>query len=181
MNNKFTTLRLTTDAMLAAMVALLGYVSIDAGTVKVTFETLPILLVAFLLGPLDAVLVGGIGTFIYQILRYGLMYMTPLWILPYVLGGLFCGLVAKLRKYDLNMLQTVIVTVITELIVSAANTGVLYLDSIVNHYYYKGIILGALALRTVIALAIGVVFGLILPTIVKLVEPILKGTKSKAE
>ena len=38
------TKQLTLDAMLAAMCAVLGYVALDMGNIKITFESLPILL-----------------------------------------------------------------------------------------------------------------------------------------
>lgn len=52
------TKRLTIDAMLAALCAVLGYISLDLGNLKTTFESLLILL--------DGLLIGAIGTFIYQ-------------------------------------------------------------------------------------------------------------------
>ena len=42
------TKQLTLDAMLAAMCAVLGYVALDMGNIKITFESLPILLGASL-------------------------------------------------------------------------------------------------------------------------------------
>ena len=48
---KFTTKQLTLDAMLAAMCAVLGYLAIDTGTVKVTFESVPVLIAALMFGP----------------------------------------------------------------------------------------------------------------------------------
>ncbi|MBQ2047658.1 MAG: ECF transporter S component, partial [Schwartzia sp.] len=100
-NKKFMTYQLTVDAMLAAMVAVLGYLSIDMQVIKVTFESLPIFVGAFLLGPLDGLLIGGVGTLIYQLLRYGFAYTTVLWMLPYMIAGLICGIVAK--KYQFKM------------------------------------------------------------------------------
>ena len=54
------TKQLTLDAMLAAMCAVLGYVALDMGNIKITFESLPILLGAMLFGPVDGMLIGGI-------------------------------------------------------------------------------------------------------------------------
>ena len=58
------TVRLTTNAMMAAMCAVLGYVALDLGNIKITFESLPVLLAALMFGPVDGMLVGGIGLFI---------------------------------------------------------------------------------------------------------------------
>ena len=90
-----TTRKLAADAVLAAMCAVLGALSLDFGNLKITFESLPVLLAALAFGPLDGLAVGGIGTLIYQLLRYGVSVTTPLWILPYALCGLLVGLYAK--------------------------------------------------------------------------------------
>ena len=49
------------------------------------------ILAALLCSPLDGAAVGGIGTLLYQLLRYGVTATTPLWILPYILCGLLVG------------------------------------------------------------------------------------------
>ena len=79
------TKKLAMDSMLAAMCAVLGYLSLDFGNLKITFESVPILLGALLLGPIDGMAIGGVGTLLYQLVRYGVSVTTPLWILPYVL------------------------------------------------------------------------------------------------
>lgn len=176
MNNKkgISTFQLTVDAMLAAMVALLGYVSIDATVFKITFESLPLLIGALFLGPIDGMLIGGIGTLIYQLLRYGFAYTTVLWMLPYILAGLLCGLVAKKNNFELSKVKIFIICLISEILISVLNTGVIYIDSKVNHYYYAGIILGSLLLRFGVAVGKGIVFGIILPYLLSAIKSIKK-------
>ena len=166
------TFKLVIDAMLAAMVAVLGYISIDATVFKITFESLPIFIGAFLLGPVDGMLIGGVGTLIYQLLRYGFAYTTVLWMLPYIVAGLLCGLIAKSDKFNTSKLKFIVVTLCAELLISVLNTGVIFLDSKINHYYYAGIILGSLALRIVVAVAKGIVFGAILPYLLSAIKKI---------
>ena len=100
--SKRSTKQLALDAMLAAMCAVLGYLSLDFGNLKVTFESVPILLGALLFGPADGAAVGLVGTLIYQLLRYGGAVTTPLWIAPYVLCGLLVGLYAKRNGFALD-------------------------------------------------------------------------------
>ena len=76
------TKKLAMDSMLAAMCAVLGYLSLDFGNLKITFESVPILLGALLLGPIDGMAIGGVGTLLYQLVRYGVSVTTLLWILP---------------------------------------------------------------------------------------------------
>ena len=63
------TTQLTINAMLAALCAVLGYVSLEMGNFKLTFESVPVLMAALMYGSVSGALVGGVGTFIYQILR----------------------------------------------------------------------------------------------------------------
>ena len=67
----FTTRQMALDAVLAAVCAVLGYYGPDLGNMKITFEGLPVILAALLCSPLDGAAVGGIGTLLYQLLRYG--------------------------------------------------------------------------------------------------------------
>ena len=50
MNND-RTVRLTVNAMLAALCACLGYISLDLGNLKITFESLPVLMAGLMFGP----------------------------------------------------------------------------------------------------------------------------------
>ena len=68
--------QMATDSMLAAMCAVLGAVSIDLGNLKVTLESIPIIVGALLFGPLDGAMIGFVGTFVYQVLRYGFSVTT---------------------------------------------------------------------------------------------------------
>ena len=160
------------DSMLAAMCAVLGYISLDFGNIKVTFESLPILLGAFLLGPVDGLAIGGIGTLIYQLLRYGITVTTPLWMLPYMLCGLLVGYYAKKKDFKPTNRQIMIVVVLNELMITILNTGVIYVDSHIFGYYTPAYVLGSLAIRFVICILRAVVFGVLLP---KLIDILKKG------
>ena len=171
---------LALDAMLAAMCAALGYLAIDLLAVKVTFESLPVLVGALMFGPVHGMAIGAVGTFIYQILRYGFSYTTVLWMLPYILCGLAAGLYARAKHYDLPRRGTLIAVLLCELMITALNTGVIYIDSKIYHYYTPQLIYGALAARIGIAVAKGVLFGLIIPEIINRVRPLMQGNKARA-
>jgi len=85
------------DSVLAAMCAVLGTLALDFGNLKITFEDVPVLIGALMFGAPEGSAIGFVGTFIYQIIRYGFTATTFLWILPYCLCGLFVGLYAKRR------------------------------------------------------------------------------------
>ena len=166
------TKQLTINAMLAAMCAVLGYVSLDMGNIKLTFESVPVLLAALLFGPVDGMLVGGVGTLIYQLVRYGVSATTALWILPYILCGLTAGLWAKKLRFSLSRGQMVALVTAAEFLIFAVNTVVIYLDSKIYGYYSFAYVFGAFGARLVLCVAQSLVFGLALPGLIAVIEKI---------
>ena len=153
--------------MLAAMCAVLGAVSLDFGSIKLTLESLPVMLGALLFGPVDGALIGLVGTLLYQALRYGLTVTTPLWVLPYVVCGLAMGLYAKKCGFVLTTKKTILVSIIANLLVTTLNTAAMYLDSKIFGYYSYAVIFGAIVVRYVVCVAKSILFGVLLPPLVK--------------
>ena len=131
MHTKWTARRLAADAMFAAMVTVLGLTSISTGNLKITVEALPVFLGALLLGPVDGLAIGGVGTLLYQLLRFGVSATTALWIAPYVLLGLCVGAVSARHGYACMPRQLALLAVLGELGITVLNTGSLYVDSLI--------------------------------------------------
>ena len=75
-----TTRRITFDALFAALYVVFAcLISIKASIVEISFASFPVIFSAFLLGPVDAVLVALVGSFIEQCMTFGLTATTPLW------------------------------------------------------------------------------------------------------
>lgn len=161
---------MTTDAILAAMCAVLGMISLDFGNLKITFESLPIIIGAILFGPIDGLAIGGIGTLVYQLLRYGVSVTTLLWMLPYTLCGLWVGAYAKKYNFDLSPKKLCFIVVVSELAVTLLNTGVMYVDSKIYGYYAFAYIFGTFVIRLVISVAKALVFTAIIPVLLKPVK-----------
>ena len=98
---------------------------------KFTFEAFPILVASLLSGPIDGLIVGGVGSFIYQLLfsGYGITATTPLWILPHAISGLLVGFYAKSKNFDLSLKQISLICIASALCVTALNTLALYVDA----------------------------------------------------
>lgn len=160
------TRQLAIDAMLAAMCAVLGYVALETNAFKITFESLPVFVAALMFGPVDGLLVGGVGTFIYQMLRYGMSATTFLWILPYVIAGGIMGAYARKNSFKLSSRQALFIVMACELLITVLNTGCIYVDSHIYGYYYPALILGSLGVRLVVCLAKGFAFGTIIPKLI---------------
>lgn len=164
------TRRLSVDAMLAAMCAVLGYLSLDFGNLKITFESVPILIAALLFGAADGAAVGLVGTLLYQLLRYGVSATTLLWIAPYVLCGLLVGLYAKKRGFSLTQKETLLLIVGNELLITALNTAVLYIDSKLYGYYSPAFIFGSLGVRVVICVVKATAYAFAIPPLLRTVR-----------
>ena len=159
--------QISMDAVLCAMCAVLGAVSLELGNFKISFESLPVMIGALLFGPVDGFLIGGIGTFIYQILRYGFSVTTVLWIAPYAICGLLMGLYARRKGFSLSNGQTALAVSLGCVLIFVLNTGVMYVDSIVYQYYSAVYIFGSLPLRTVICVVKAVAFSVVMPILLK--------------
>lgn len=161
------TKQLTINALLAAMCAVLGYLALDTNIVKASFESLPVLVSALLFGPVNGMLVGGIGSLVYQLLRYGVSATTALWMLPCIASGLIAGLGARIGKFSLSRTQTIVLIVVSELVFMALNTFAILVDSKLYGYYFPGIITGALGVRLIICVVKAAAYGAILPVLIK--------------
>lgn len=168
------TRKLAIDAVLAAMCAVLGAVSLDFGNLKITFESLPVLLGAIMFGPIDGLAIGGIGTLIYQLLRYGVTLTTPLWILPYLICGALVGYIARRHEYKPEGSWLAASVFAASLLIFALNTVVLYIDSKLFGYYSPVYIFGSMLPRLLICLVKAAAFTAVLPTLARAAGRVLR-------
>ena len=160
------TRRIVLVGLLVAMYVVLSlFLTVTLWNFKITFEALPILVGAFLLGPVDGLLIGFLGSFLNQMLTYGFTPTTLLWVLPHAFSGLLVGLLAKRLKGDLSVPKVAVITIISALGVTALNTLAMYVDSKMFGYYSKAFVFGALGVRIITGIATAVAFALILPTL----------------
>ncbi len=168
------TKRLVINAMFVALCTVLGYQAIDAGSIKFTLESFPVMLGALLFGPADGAIIGGLGSLISQLLKYGVTLTTPLWILPYVVCGLVAGIFAKRRNFEMSRSYVLMLTVICELLITLINTGSLYLDSKIYGYYHPALIVGMLVPRFLVCIGKSLAFGLLMPGLLGVIRKVGK-------
>ena len=167
-NGRTRTQQLAIDAVLAAMVVVLGFVSIRIGNVmKVSLEDFPVIIAALMFGPVDGMAVAAVGIFLYQLLGYGLTVTTALWILPFIVVGGLVGLYASKSGYNNSRKQLIIVFLLSEILICLLNTGAIYVDSKIFGYYYPTIITGMIAIRMVTAIIKGIVLGIVSAPLLK--------------
>ena len=178
--------RLAIDAMLAALFFALSMFSVDLGFIKFTVAPLAILIAGLLFGPVDGGIVGLIGAFLEQLIKYGFSITMPLWILPAVVRGVLIGFFAlAMRRFfcrrsenafspakggkdaPLFITFTVIAAVISAIVVTLCNTIPLYVDFKVFGWSSENPLLwGALSARFVSGMLTSTILGLVTPLVV---------------
>lgn len=156
----------TTCAMLTALYVVLGMcASLNLGNMKITLDALPIIIAALYLGPIEGMIVGLTGSFFLQLLQYGLSPTTLLWILPAGTRGLLVGVFQyEIKKYP-EMLKWVIVG--SSLCITALNTVIMAIDSIIYGYYSHAYVFGALLWRISAGIVSSIIYAVIIPRILK--------------
>lgn len=175
MKKSFAVRQLALNAVLAAVCTVLAGLSLKiGGNLKIRFESLPVHIGALLFGPVDGMLIGGIGTFIYQVLLsgYGISATTVLWILPYVSCGLMDGLcAARMGRGRGGVFFTLL---LSELCITLLNTFALYVDSKIYAYYSPAFVFGTLALRLFLCLVRALVYTALMPPLLGSLKKVLR-------
>ena len=170
-----TTRRIALDAMLSAMFVCLSLISISLPNMKITLDALPVLVAAVLLGPLDGLAVGLIGSFLNQLLTYGLSVTTALWILPAGVRGLLVGLYAKRHGFALSRKQLLMITILTAVLVTVLNTLIMFLDSRIIGYPFAAT-LPTVFFRIISGILTAILFSFLLPPLIKALQKFAKKT-----
>ena len=173
--NKWKVTRLAFDALLIAACAALGYFKIDLGVSQLTLENLPIIIGALMYGPVDGLIIGIIGTFLSQLLRWGLDATTVLWIIPYGFSGVFVGLFRKLcqfKKRDKKgisraVIATVILMIVNCILVTALNTLMTYICYKYVYFTPTEAIFVALPGKILWAVCRAIIFAIITPAVME--------------
>lgn len=166
--NQMKTKRIVMNAVMVGVYIALSYVAIPMGGLKITFEHFPVVLSAVVFGPVDAMLVGGIGELINQLFSFGLTPTTALWVLPIVFRGLVLGGCTRLCKKQMSAsaicerripVVFLIVCVVSGIISSFLNTFAFYVDSKMFGYYTYALVFGSLFMRLLLSCITSVVIS----------------------
>lgn len=161
-NKKIDTKRIAFNGVLIATYIVLSMLALNLGPLKFTFEAFPVILCAVVFGPVDGMLVGGIGELLNQLLTFGITPTTVLWILPIVSRGLIIGMLAKVWKKKSGAsaimgkdfsISFLIACELTGIIHSLLNTLALYVDSKMFGYYSYALVFGSLFMRMLASIA----------------------------
>lgn len=163
-------------AIMAALYVLLTLVSIRAGNLHITFASLPVVVMALLFGPAEAATVALLGEFLNQMLSYGFTATTVLWLIPPAVRGIMVGLFARRfcssdHPLEQRPLGYYTVCICAALLTTACNTAVIWLDSVIYHYYTFAYVFG----DAVVRLITGVITAAVIATVAMPLTRLLRG------
>ena len=161
------TKKLVLNALFIAMHVVLCYVSINLGNMVITVSGLPIVIGAMLFGPSAGLEIGLIGSFLNQMLKYGLTPTTILWILPAGVKGLMIGAYAKHKNFKLNVKQMTFITILSAFVVTTMNTAIMYIDSKIYGYYSFAYVFGMIVWRYLSGIVTSIVYVAVIPMLMK--------------
>lgn len=168
---KFTTKKIVMTAMLTAVYVVLCLVgTIRLWWMNISVASLPLIIAAMLFGPIGGMLVGLLGSFLEQLLNYGLMATTVLWLVPNTVRGLLLGAYFKKKNYRPSRAQLVGALIVAALITTVLNTLVMYLDSVVQGYYSYAYVFGGVVTRVAAGAVTAVVMAFVAPPVVELLD-----------
>ncbi len=156
-------------AIFAALYVILCLVDIQAGRFKITLASLVIYFVSFSFSFTDCISCTVLGVFVDQLI-YGLTPTTWLWMLPplirpLIIAPIKCLLERKGILLDEKKILSISLVIVTSLLTTLANTGALYLDSVIMKYDFSAVLVQNV-IQAVITMATGIVeIFLIFPTI----------------
>lgn len=162
-------------AVMAALYLPLARMAIEIGTLKLSFGSLPVTVLAMLTGPMEAAAAAAIGEFLKQLLSYGFTATTLLWVIPPALRGILIGLAASRlartgRHLEDRSVLCCAVGVAAALVTTLGNTLILWADSVLYGYYFPGYVLGNLALRLAVGAITAVLVAIVAMPMVKLLR-----------
>lgn len=178
LRNQSIVFKMTLMGLSLALYVALSYASINLQFIKISMTGLPIIFIAVVYGPIEGMLVGGIGEFFCQLVsQYGLTPTTPLWVLPAVVRGLIVGLLFKQKDVKEHKILWIFTVILCCLAVTGINTFVIWLDAKLFQYP-SGLTYLTIIFRFVGSIASAVIYALIVPT---LFEPLIRQGKFNIE
>ncbi len=133
------------------------------GTYKITFYGLPLMFTSLMFGPSIGLLTGIVVGFISQLTSlYGLSLTTPLWMLAPIIWGFCCGLLfKKITNQKFTIINTIIIVIITSILVTIVNSGVMYLDALIFQYTIEQTII-TIIIKCLISLCMAIPYSALL-------------------
>ena len=160
-------------ASIALHIILEMFLTIRIGyEVNITPAALPFVVLAFICGPWHGLISGLVGTFLSQLLMYGITITTPFWTLPYAIQAMTAGLIFRalhhkvtIRNMAISVFSSGLAGVIMNLIAS-------YLDGVVFFKYWTAeVLIGLIPYRLLVWVGLSVLYTFITYEVTRVLRP----------
>ena len=170
MRKHYVVRRMALSSILAALYLILCLADFSYGRFKFTLAALVPIFVSLALPPIDAISVCLLGVFLDQLV-YGLSPTTALWMVPPLLRpALIIPFTYFIEKKGGHMenhkVLSVILISVSSLLVSAANSLALYLDSIIYGYPYAAVLVDNI-LQALLTMGTGILLCFLIFPLIK--------------
>ncbi len=142
---------------MAAFAIILNLLSVRTDTSLYSIYALPLLLTGILFGPLIGTYAGFATGFVVQIVTYGLMPTTFLWLMAPISWGLISGLLSKFFHYKIRRSIIVLEVAISSFSALFLNSVGMILDGLYYQYPTEFVFTG-LVLRIFMAIIVGIFY-----------------------
>lgn len=154
--------------LVAVYYVLSSYLSVNLAGIRITLDVLPVAVAAALYGPVNGMIVGFVGNFLFQLAGpYGLSVTTVLWAMPDAVRGLLAGVLLSHGKWAAKSFFKLAAGLSTvSLVFTTLTTGVMYVDCLVYKYAFAAYA-PFIVTRYILGIAVAVLLAGILPPVLK--------------
>ena len=137
---------------------------------KITLAALPFLIITFLCGPVEGLISGLVGTFLSQLLTFGITVTTPLWMIPYAVQALAAGLIFRAFGRKIT-LKTIGISIFASGFIAVILTSIAsYVDGVlIFKYMTLEVLAGLIPLRLLVWVIVSVIYTAVTLPIAKAV------------
>ena len=169
--------KLMFSAMYIALVVVLARPGIGTFPIgrdaKITLQNLPIFVSAITLGPVYGELIAFCGLLLDQIISWGFMPTTFLWVLPQTIVAVICGILFERGIVKVNNTIRFWCCIISlNVLITLLNTIVQIIDYYITGYTHPISVLMQLPMRLIMSILTGIVFGALIPVIIDAIKKI---------
>ena len=163
--------------MIALHIVLELFLTVRIGNdFKITFATLPFIVVGLICGPVEGLATGLLGTLLSQLLTFGWTQSTPFWLIPGTLCGLLAGLVYKIFKRRTQFVPIMVSIVIAMFVFIAFNWIASYFDGVVIYKYMTmEVLLALIPMRILIGVILMIIYTAVCVPLCKALQHRVRG------
>lgn len=138
---------------------------------KISLAALPFLVLAFVCGPWHGLISGLVGTFLSQLMTFGITITTPFWILPYAVQAMTAGLIFRAFRRKADILPVAVSVSAGGLAAVILNLVASYFDGVVFFKYWTvEVLLGLIPFRLLVWVGLSVLYTIILCPVTRVLQ-----------